>query len=604
MNAVSQTWSPIQPRPQGAGALEAFVRDHEIALYAVAMASALALRFAGLSAPSLSDSEAAQAWVALRMAQGQITAGAGAFNPLYTVLTAALFFVVGAGNFWARLWPALAGSAVVLLPLWMKQVLARTEAILASFLLALSPGITAISHLSGGATLALLPVGILLLLAVEGQLAKRPGLAGICAGIALAAGADGLTGLLLLLLSVVIVSLLAKVRISAEGWEALLREDASTLWRSSRFWVASALSFAIAVSGLIFPAGLGVFASGLQKWAAELVQPGSYSIGQMALLLLGYEGLAFVGCLTAAVILLSERPGRGGSLLLVFFALGAAWSLFRPGRSPADGIWVIFAMALLAGKGAYRILGAFAASRSRWASRGQVMVSLALGVFAWQSFAGHAVLGGRVPDSSAALRLGVGAVAILAMIVIAGLFATSWNENVSVAAAGLGLAVGILLLVGQISAAAGLGLNRRGEANELWWPSATTNQLSFLVSNLQQISEWQTGTAQDLPIVVSGNPDGALGWALRSFPRASYDVQSGGAAPAVYLSMEVAGNQPAPPFPASYMGEPFTVQVYRAWTDFPPDLFAWWIYRMGPTRAERVILWVRQDVENPDAGKG
>jgi hypothetical protein len=576
-----------------------------MALYAGAVAIALALRFAGLSAFPLSDTEAAQAWAALHLARGQIVADLGATNPLYTVLTAALFFVGGPGDFLARLWPAVAGTAVVLLPLGMRRAFNRSEAILASFLLALSPGITAISHLAGGATLALLPMGILILLAAEEGLAQSPGLAGVCAGAALATGSDGLTGLLLLGLGIGIASLWARKASRAVPIEGTIRDDVSRLLASSRFWIAAALSFAIGVTGLLFPAGLGVFASGLQRWASELVQPAGYSVGQMVLLLLGYEGLAFLGCLTAMGLLRSERMSGGLFFLLAFLGLAVLWCLLRPGRSPEDAIWVLFPMVILASRGIYRTLCTFAASHSRWASRCQVLASLALGVFAWQSFAGHAVLGGQVPDSSAAIRIGVGVVAIVAMVVLAGLFATSWSENVSVAAAGLGLAVGILLLVGQISAAANLAGTRRGEANEVWWPSATTNQLGFLVSNLQQISEWQTGTPEDLPIVVSGDPDSAVGWALRSFPNTSYAIPNAGADPAVYLSIEVAGkNQPLPPFSAAYMGEPFTLQTYRAWSDFPPDLLAWWIYRMAPTRTERVILWARQDVLNPGPGKG
>jgi len=104
----------------------------------VLIVAALARLF-GLGARPFGADEAARALAALGFVQGQ-PADLTAFSPLLTNLNLLLFFVTGAGDFWARLVPALSGIALVALPmLRFRDRLGTGGALAASVLLALSP---------------------------------------------------------------------------------------------------------------------------------------------------------------------------------------------------------------------------------------------------------------------------------------------------------------------------------------------------------------------------------------------------------------------------------------------------------------------------------
>src|SRR5512140_2639974 len=148
----------------------------EHTIYAIALAIAIGLRFLHLGALPLSDAEADWALQALRITQG-LRPAIGP-NPAYVHLTAVLFAIFGATNFLARFWPALAGTALVLAPWFVRNRFGRAPAIILAFGLALDPGMVAMSHLAGGPMLAI----SFLVLAVLAWANDRRPLAGVFAG--------------------------------------------------------------------------------------------------------------------------------------------------------------------------------------------------------------------------------------------------------------------------------------------------------------------------------------------------------------------------------------------------------------------------------------
>ena len=126
----------------------------ETALFLLALLIGLAVRLVGLGAHPLSDPEAAQALQALDASNGiRTTLGS---NTAYVALTSALFFAFGgASNALARLIPALAGSALILVPMLFREQIKPRPAVILSFALALEPGLTALSRQAGSPILAL-----------------------------------------------------------------------------------------------------------------------------------------------------------------------------------------------------------------------------------------------------------------------------------------------------------------------------------------------------------------------------------------------------------------------------------------------------------------
>ena len=179
----------------------------EHALYALAFALALTVRFLHLGALPLSDFEADWAFQALQVARGAhpaipaLAAGASVGpNPAYVLLTSILFFIFGASNFLARFWPALAGGILVLTPFFFRDRLGRVPALILAFALTFEPGLLALSRTAGSSILA---VSFLALAWAMGREGRYP-LAGVFGGLALLSGPAIWMGLLALALAWVI----------------------------------------------------------------------------------------------------------------------------------------------------------------------------------------------------------------------------------------------------------------------------------------------------------------------------------------------------------------------------------------------------------------
>ena len=113
-------------------------RNLEFGLFALALGLALALRLLRLGELPLNDDESRWALQALDLTRGLRT-GMGP-QPGYVTLTALVFFVIQAGNFAARLVPALFGAALSIVPYYFRDRLGSKPAIVLAFLLALDPG--------------------------------------------------------------------------------------------------------------------------------------------------------------------------------------------------------------------------------------------------------------------------------------------------------------------------------------------------------------------------------------------------------------------------------------------------------------------------------
>ena len=101
--------------------------------------------------------EAAQAMQAWRLVTGKTPTGS--YSPLLVSLQALLFSLFGASDMAARLFPALAGSALVMLPFLIRSSVGRLGALAASLALAISPSLVYSARYGDGA--ALLTVSVL-----------------------------------------------------------------------------------------------------------------------------------------------------------------------------------------------------------------------------------------------------------------------------------------------------------------------------------------------------------------------------------------------------------------------------------------------------------
>jgi hypothetical protein len=422
----------------------------------------------------------------------------------------------------------------------------------------------------------------------------------VALGVALAGGGTSVTALLILglLMLVVLRSQLAEMLDVRAAWARLLEERWTAL-------VTLSLSVVVvATVGLTYRAGLGALAGSWLDWLlgfAATAQSGR-SIFLIPVFLLVYEPLVLVFGLIGAVR--SFLKGDSAGQVLAGAALiGLMFVLFYSGREAADVIWLVVPLAALAAKAIVEIV-AIHAAREEWplaAALAGILVALlgfaSLNVIRYAEQARFqaplervglgTVLAGAPNLLLAGLAIGVAGL-------VTYLFAAGWSARAALTGASLTGAGALLAMT--LGAGWGLAQLRPTDPVELWWARPTSDDVRRLVSTLTDVSNFSVGQENEIEVTVQADPDGALAWALRDFSKAAYVDELGAFIDSpVVIAPEAAQN---PALGSAYVGQDFP--LLRLW--FPDSLFAneqlnWLVTRRAPVQSERVILWVRQDIQ-------
>jgi hypothetical protein len=534
-------------------------------LYAAIFVLALSLRFIGLGSFPLTENEASVALPAYQLATGG-PADLGS-EPGYVVLTQALFAILPSSDFLARLWPALFGTALVLLPYLWRDELGRKPAVLLSLALALDPGMVAISHLASGRMLAFSAS----LLALTAWRHKQAVIAGILGALALLSAPFLYFGVLAFGLTFYLGGSSKAKKEKADLRSALLTGGATLLFVGTAFFSAP--------QGL---AGVGnVLAGFMQGW----LQPSGVSMFTVLFALVGYALPAVLFGLIGVVRVWTQDLRFGKSLsLFALFAL--LLILIYPGRQVADLLWVLLPLWALAAQEISRYL--YIPLEERSAAFGTMALNLLLGIFLYLMLAKLASPN-LVPEVFSLTLAYAGAVLLIALIATT-LIAFGWSR--SAAGNGLVWAVLVLFSLSLLGASARFARLTSTAANELWAAGPAAGQSTLLLTNLNLLSSRvEGGTLNAVPVDLRAE-SAALQWAVRDWPKDSSETSS----PDLFITLADAQPEEA----ATYRGQTFALNIQRAWADFPPNIFSWLLYRQAPTVKQEAVLWARAEFF-PDA---
>ena len=168
------------------------------------------------------------------------------------------------------------------------------------------------------------------------------------------------------------------------------------------------------------------------------------------------------------------------------------------------------------------------------------------------------------------------------------LIAFGWSRQA--AASGLVWALSFFFSIFLLSASMRFARGAAATANDLWLPGPAAGQTRLLLSSLRDLTAWETGQLQELPVDLRVE-SAALRWELRNLPE---EISSeSGAAPALIITL-AEDSQPAEAI--SYRGQSFALEVQRAWGGWPPNFFRWLLFRQAPTLTQQAILWARPDL--------
>jgi hypothetical protein len=570
----------------------------EHTLYALIFLLALGVRLARLGAFPLSNFEAGWALTALDLSVGrgreaQVAIGP---NPGYWLGTGLLFSLLGDTEAVARLWPALAGAALVFLPLCFRRQLSQGAALIVALGLALDPGLVAISRTAGGG----MPALVFGLFALGAMNLRKPFLAGLLGGLALLSGIDILTGALGLALAWGFAWLLGKVRVQPSGDEEETSTQVATtsLLRPSLYVMGGALLF---LGTLFFwrPQGLGALASTLPAYLDGWTSPAGIPAGIPALrlpvALLVYQPLAVIFGVAGALRGWFGGEGRSRtSQLLSLWALAAlALAMLYPARQVGDLIWVLVPLWALTAIELDHYLGQELTFPGWLISLGQAAFLCILVTFAWMNLLSlENLLSYNVAQQSLrnASILIVGALALGALTALLVTIGWSWE----VARRGLIWATCIMCGIFMLAGLMGASQVRPGSVAELWNRAPAGGDDDLFQKTMQDLSDWSSGIADKLDVVVQADSP-SLRWVLRDWDKARYSSElEVNETPSIIITTL---GQETPSLEEIYRGQDFAWEVYPDWGGvLPPDLLRWLAFREAPVIRNQVILWARSDI--------
>ena len=363
----------------------------EVAAYAGLVALALALRLIDLGSRPFHHDESQDAYFSFTKT---FEYNPLLHGPLRFYLTSAVFGILGASDFTARLAPALMGTLIVALPFLLRKQIGRGAALVASVLFAVGPTYLYFSRFAReDVYIAAITLGMLVVVV---RFLDRPSRAhpAILGALLAASFATKESTFITVFAAGTFLGPLALVQaLRADDWrEAPLLARVGSL--GARPWLAGFASFALVFALLFtifftYPAGLwsGVY-DGLDYWLKQQpVARGGEPPGFYVFLLFGMEWpvllLAAIG--VAAIV---RAPSTGRWLIVWFFACSLAvyswasekfaWLLMHP----------LLPLILLAGIGAQALW----AARARWLGRVGLAASVVGAAYlAWASLSANAL---------------------------------------------------------------------------------------------------------------------------------------------------------------------------------------------------------------------
>ena len=582
----------------------------EVIAYAGVLVLALVLRLAGLGAQPLSDAEAAQALVSWRLYQAQPLESPLHHSPLLATLNLVTFAVWGAGEFTARLWPALFGVLAAVLPIGLRRQLGAAGAVAASLLLTVSATALYLSRLASGDVAALagglaVVVGLVNWLAAvveapEGAArAWHPVLAG--GGLILLVTSAPIAYSLVVLMLVFALILGAADR-RTRRWAGTLGGALAAEWAARRNVYVGMLvvALAIATAFLFHLRGVGAVVEQPVTWwrgfASGDVAASAATVPYPAILLVSiYEPLILVTGLFGLALALQQRR-RFDWLLAVWFLGGLVLDLTRSGRGPGDALLTLVPCALLGGMA----VGRLAVSLWRdgaWVREG-VMVAAGLVVCTY----GYVQLMLYTRAAAGVVWLPLAAPVMLILLVV-----VLWQLQDGVAALrGGAITVLVVLFAFNVGTAVRLNYTPALLPVQPMAGRAAGEGLADLIETLQFVS---TERVRD-PMLVSGLADRSVGpaveWQLRDFSRLRWldspddlvralgDAGSGTDAPEVLVTSLSDLRSDLP-----YAGQDFAIRSFgQPQLTSAPALIRWVILRdAAPRQPDRAILWVRQSAD-------
>jgi len=549
-------------------------------LYLVILIFGIGIRILRVDDVPLSDFEATRAVQALQASRGETPDFSP--GPAYPILTGLTFFLLTDSNAYARIWPIIAGSCLVIFPYFIRSLIGRKAALIMAIGLAFSPTLVSFSRLAGTDIMA---VGFTML-AIGLAVYRKPIPAGIFAGLALLSGPTALHGWLGIGLAFLLGSILSRMGILDPLSNVIQRKFNSRAFFTGGL-AALVVVLAVGTLFLLIPTGLGSFTSIFPSYLRGWVTFSEISIPELLLNLIIYSPIALIFGLLAII-----RSWRYKDSFVQWLSLWAGvsflFAIIYPGREVFSWLWFLIPLWALASTEIAKYFRL--ESAESLPALGQAMLIFLLMALGWINLASLSMTVGALETDQ--LRWAI----IAGTVVLGGITTLLIGLGWSVPTAQQGLAWGLLLGLGFYGISLMWGLSQlrpNGELELIGVPPATRNAAD-LQETLGDLSEWRTGMRDTLDVILTTSSP-SLVWEMRDWDKARFlSKVPVGELPSVIINTE---EQPEPNLSIGYRGQDFTWWVSPGWSRILPENWPkWLVFREAPQEIRKIVLWARLDL--------
>ncbi|MEA3326486.1 MAG: hypothetical protein U9R53_04155 [Chloroflexota bacterium] len=542
---------------------------------------ALGFRFVRLGFSPLDDREASIALQALAAAEGTETE----FGPFMSIvgLTGLDFFILSNNNFLARFWSALLGALIVFLPFLYRERLGDWPAIIASFILAISPDMVGLSRIIGSPMVAC----VCLLLSIGLVFQLKPIWGGIFLALGLMSGASFWMGLIILGLSWLISKKLVP---DCDLFRFPKLSEKGSFWLPFGISLGMTLMI-VSTSFFLEPAGVSGIFSGLVSFILGISSGYLNPFYLLPFSMLAYTGAALIFGVWGGLRGINARD-KMDTILFIWTIVGLVFLLLYPGSKPADILWVTLPLWILTA----RLL--FSAWRFPETSR-LVVVSMAAAVIVLSAFMLLALRTLVRPDLEHQQQVNTLIVLIGCLVLIGAvllLVKFGWGVEVSLSGILIGLViVNVFALISISVNTTSLGPDN---ANNLWYPKQPQLSTEWLMVSIDRISDWNESSGVLVDVAVSGFDTPGMMWTLREIDSINFVPYL---TPQSQSGIVITDDQSYPELANSYRGQDLVWSQEVIWEEMTPIQYLnWLVTRKAPVRTKQIILWVRTDLMADD----
>lgn len=521
-------------------------------------------RLMNLSDIPVSGTESGLAMTAAKISQGK--AGLSTDLPVYTGITAVLFFVFGTETIWSRILPILVGSSLVFIPGLWKDKLNPVTVLVLSLAFSLMPTVTFFSRAIHSGIFAIVSLSWLATLIHM----RRWELAGVAGAFIWLSGNLALPLSLMALVSLMIVK-----RISNSGESALQTKQ---IHKAEWFrFLASLSGTAILISTSFFlnPVGLGNIGSYFTAATANLSVWRPEGITRAAYLLLQYAFFPLILFVASFIKLIHHRStNRPENLYLALFSmLCLIFSIGNPNYLLPFSIITCFFAATL-----WEV--------DRVPMKIQKVVYLPLVIFGIALLVYTAIVSKAWASATATIGgLGLAVIAGIFLFILAHVFVgLGWSSRIAISAASTSLL--IILIAGSLSATFRLVLAEPG-LSALHWQQTELFEDTEIMPLLVEFQNSGKFEAGELKFYADTALQPSSGWILRSLTHLN-DL-SAQEIPQVAITTSATGV----PYETGYRGTSISCAKQVDWSLVRSNQFAGGILGLGlPTTDQPCYLWV------------